>query len=240
METENISKRLNEEYDDKISDYSKRMKTHDAKEKNSTIALFIAACLSVATLPTNLSIGVVFTTIAAELACYKYKSIRKRDNINERYKKEFKHIRELELGAEKTNDNSSQKMNRLFQSRRKVEKKYEYATTITTLTYGLAIFGSVIAVINPAEIWIPIAGVISTFAAMNYEIKVHKDREILEKRINNLVVDLDIENIKENEKSIELENTKETKKDIDFEMFFETVKDLEETPKQYLKRKGGK
>ena len=37
METENISKKLNQEYDDKISDYSKRMKTHDAKEKNSTI-----------------------------------------------------------------------------------------------------------------------------------------------------------------------------------------------------------
>ena len=239
METENISKKINQEYDDKISDYSKRMKTHNAKENYSTIALFISACISLAILPANLSIGVVFTTIAAELACYKYKSIRKRDNINERYKKELKHIRELELGAEKTNDNTSQKMNRLFQSRRKVEKKYEYATTITALTYGLALIGAAIAVINPADILLPVVGVVSTFAAMNYEIKVHRDREILERRINNLVVDLDIESIKENEKNIVLENNNSKEKDFELEEYFEIAKSFEE-PKSYIKRKGGK
>ena len=212
----------------------KRIKSKDKEISNSydefkkkelisftVFMAFAVAALSALTL--SLPVFLSMSSMATLLGVYKYKSAKKYDDLENRLNQEKSHLLKL---LEKTPDVSEEAIDKrkkkilgISNIVRKTNINYQISNEISAITYALTTIGALLTFFNPACVWIPIAGIVSSVIAGNNEIEKNKKFEIIKNRINNLDNDLDfIDLITDEDGNLlyevkDLNEVKETKKD---------------------------
>lgn len=226
--------------DSKENKYANVKEKYSIKDIVSTLAFLTTGLAAIIVLSVNTPISIALGTITALIGSYRYKNIVKNNNVYERYEKELKHLRNLQE-EEKDNEVNPKlsKAKEASETRKNYERKYDDASTITGFTYAIAAIGSLATALNPEYVWIPIMGIAASLVAGAYEVKVHKDRETIKRKMNNLITDLDIEKIeKEEEKELVKEDNNEKEMDIP-EYYYDGFDkpEVKEKPKTYYKSK---
>ena len=191
-------------------------KNLNEKFTNKDIVTFItfgvASIASLGALLVSTPVCVSLAAIATTIAIYEYKNAKKFDNTESRLRQENNHIEKLLNGQVNESDELVEKRKNklisLSKLREEKEKDVDYYNTLSNIIYASTIIAS-IAVAGfgglSYELILPILGVASSAIISNAEIRKHKECEVVENRINNLIHDLGVEYCEKEEKTIKTE-----------------------------------
>lgn len=195
----------------------------EKQDKLSAIKVIadVAIIIGAVTCLVNPGIGLSVAAIAGEAIVLCTIKSKKLDITENRLYQEIKHIGNTKNEFDTREESKNTKINKLFdlyQVDKRRERDLDDANTLTMLSLGINVVGTLSTVLNPLFVGIPVAGIVGTVIAGNNEIKKYKSRELTSNRINNLANDIEYQESKENEniniEEISYEHTIENDKEV--------------------------